>query len=251
MTSGAPCPPFPAACRRRSRFLTCRAVCRVLAGRGGALDVDEGGPRGAQVPERGGELVFPAGDGLAGAVAAAGVVVDVAAFRGAFGVRAGIGGGVDREPQPAPPRARLPDLRGVRGRHAGQGVFQQAVVDRVVLAGPGAAFVPVDELRQRAGQQRGERLLIDPAGGQRVVQRAVAAAELRHQRQLRQRGHRVIGAQDRVAQLEQRVSPRGQAPVQPGAELPQRHVPVDGPGDLRRIRGGRHHGRAAARRAVL
>ena len=48
-------------------------------GGGGALGIDQGGPRGAQVPERGGELVFPAGDGLAGAVAAAGVMMDVAA----------------------------------------------------------------------------------------------------------------------------------------------------------------------------
>ena len=88
-------------------------------GGGGAPGIDQGGPRGAQVPERGGELVLPAGDGLAGAVAAAGVMMDVAASGGAFGVRAGIGGGVDREPQPPPPRARLPDLRGVCGR-AGQ-----------------------------------------------------------------------------------------------------------------------------------
>jgi hypothetical protein len=71
--------------------------------------------------------------------------------------------------QAAPPGARLPDLRGVRGRDAGQGLFQQVVVDRVVLAHPGAAFVPVDELRQRARQQRGERLLIDLPGGQRVI----------------------------------------------------------------------------------
>ena len=106
-------------------------------GGGGPLGIDQGGPRGAQVPERGGELVLPAGDGLAGAVAAAGVMMNVAAFRGAFGVRAGIGGGVDREPQPPPPRARLPDLRGVRGRQAGQGLLQQPVVDPVVSFDPG------------------------------------------------------------------------------------------------------------------
>jgi hypothetical protein len=87
----------------------------------GALDVDEGGPRGAQVAERRGELVLPARDGLAGAVAAAGVMMDMTAARGAFGVRAGIGGGVDREPQPPPPRARVPDLRGAGGRDRGQG----------------------------------------------------------------------------------------------------------------------------------
>ena len=53
----------------------------------------------------------------------------------------------------------------------------------------------------------------------------------------------MIGAQDRVGQLEQRISAGGQAPVQPGTELPQRHIPGDGTGDLGRIRGGRHHGR--------
>ena len=245
--------PAGAACRLQAAQQVLDLADRLpgAGGRSDALDVDQGGPCGAQVPERGGELVFPAGDGLASAVAAAGVMVDVAAFRGAFGVRSGVGGGVDREPQPPPPGARLPDLRGVRGRHAGQGGFQQAVVDPVVLSDPGAAFVPVDERRQRLRQQRAERLLIAPACGQRVIQRAVAAAELRHQRQPGQRGHRVIGAQDRVAQLEQRICPRGQAPVQPGAELPQRHVPVNRAGHLRRIRRGRHHGRAAARRAAL
>ena len=214
MTSGAPRPPAPP-----GRLQAAQQVLHLPGGlpgpggRRGPLDVNQGGPCGAQVPERGGELVFPAGDGLTGAVAAAGVMVDVAAFWGAFGVRAGVGGGVDREPQPPPPRARLPDLRGVCGRHAGQGLFQQAVVDPVVLSDPGAAFVPVGQRRQRLRQQRGERLLIDPACGQRVIQRAVTAAELRHQRQPGQRGHRVIGAQDRVAQLEQRICPRGQASV--------------------------------------
>ena len=29
VTSGAPAPPLPAACRRRSRLVTCRAVWRV------------------------------------------------------------------------------------------------------------------------------------------------------------------------------------------------------------------------------
>ena len=105
--------------------------------------------------------------------------------------------------------------------------------------------------RQRPGQQRGEGLLIDPACGQRVIQRAVTAAELRHQRQLDQRGYRVIGAQDRIAQIGQRICPRGQAPVQPGTELPQRHVPVNRACHLGGIQGGRRHGRAAARRAAL
>ena len=96
-------------------------------------------------------------------------MVDVAAFWGAPGVRARIGGGVDREPQPAPPRARLPDLAGVRGRDAGQGLLKQAVVDRVMRRDPVAGLLVVNELRQRLRQQRGEGLLIDPAGGQRVI----------------------------------------------------------------------------------
>jgi hypothetical protein len=217
----------------------------------GALGIDQRGPRGAQVPQRRDELVLPARDGLAGAVTAAGIVMDMTAARRALGIGAGIRGGVDREPQPRPPRARLPDLRGLRGRYRREGLFQQAVVDRVVLADPGQGLGAVDELRQRSGQQRGEGLVIGLPGGQRVIQRAVTAAELRHQRQLDQRGHRVIGTQDRVAQLEQRISPRGQAPVQPGTELPQRQVPVNRACHLRRIQGSRRHGRAAARRAAL
>ena len=208
-------------------------------GLGGALHIGQRGPGGAQVPERRDELVLPAGDGLAGAVAAAGVMMNVPAFWRALGVRARIRRGIDREPQPPPPRARLPHGGRLPGGQPRQRLVQQPAVDLVVPAHPGMAFLAVDELRQRAGQQPGERLLIDLACGQRVIQRAVPAAEGRYQRQLHQRGHRVIGAQDRVAQLEQRISAGGQAPVQPGAELPQRHVPGDGVGDLGRVRGGR------------
>jgi hypothetical protein len=71
-------------------------------------------------------------------------------------------------------------------------------------------------------------LPVDPAVCQRGVQRAVAAAELRHQRQLNQRRHRVISAQDRVNQVEGRLRPgeqvrrghdRGQRPLGPAAVL--------------------------------
>ena len=137
--------------------------------RSGPLDIDQGGPRGTQVPQGGGELVLPAGDGLAGAVAAARVVVDVAASGGAFGVRAGIRGGIDREPLPPPPRARLPRLGGLGGRDASKGLLQQAVVDPVVSRDPGTALFPVHELRQRPCEQPGEGLLIDLPGGQRVI----------------------------------------------------------------------------------
>ena len=45
----------------------------------------------------------------------------------------------------------------------------------------------------------------------------------------------MISAQDRIAQLEQRISASGQAPVQPGTELPQRQVPANRVGCLRGI----------------
>ncbi len=205
----------------------------------GPLHVDQRGPGGAQLPECRGELVLPAGDGLAGAVAPAGVMMDMAAPGRALGVRPGVRRGVDREPQPPPPRARVPDLPGCLRGNPGQRVFQQPVVDPVMLADPGAAFLPVHEPRQCLRQQGGELLLIDLTVCQRGVQRAVAAAELRHQRQLHQRRHRMISAQDRVAQLEARVRPGSQALIQPGTELPQplvRPVPRDRVRDLRRIR---------------
>jgi hypothetical protein len=76
-----------------------------------------------------------------------------------------------------------------------------------VLSYPGAALRAIDELRQRPRQQRGQLVLIDPPVSQRGIRRAVPAAELRHQRQLDQRSHRVTGAQDRIGQLEQGVRP--------------------------------------------
>lgn len=56
-----------------------------LAGAGrlrGALHVHDCRPRGAQVPGRGEELVLPPGDGLAGPVAPARVMMDVLALAG-------------------------------------------------------------------------------------------------------------------------------------------------------------------------
>jgi hypothetical protein len=58
-----------------------------------------------------------------------------------------------------------------------------------------------------AGAQLGEV-------AQRVIHRAVPAAVLAHQRQLDQRTDRPVGAQHRVGQLEQRIRPRGQCPVE-------------------------------------
>ena len=41
-------------------------------------------------------------------------------------------------------------------------------------------MVVIDELRQRVREQLGEGLLVDLPGSQRVIQRAVPAAEGRH-----------------------------------------------------------------------
>jgi hypothetical protein len=138
----------------------------------------------------------------------AGAVVHVLAARRAPRVRPGVGGRVDGEPQPAPPGARVPDLPGIARRQPGQRLLQQPVIDHVVLRDPRERLRPVHGLRQFRRQQGKQALVIDPPGGQRVIQGAVTAGELRLQAQLHQRGHRVIRAQDRVHKLEQRVRPR-------------------------------------------
>ena len=193
---------------------------RAIRGRGPG-HVDQRGPRGAQVPDRRGELVLPAGRGLGRAPAAAGAVVHVLPARGAPRVRPGVSGRVDGEPQPAPPGARVPHLRGIARGQPGQRLLQQPVIDDVVFRDPRECLRPVHGLRQFRRQQGEEPLVIDPPGRQRVIQRAVAAGELRFQAQPHQRRHRVIRAQDSVGELGQRVSPQRQATVQPGPESPQ------------------------------
>ena len=173
----------------------------------------------------------------------AGAVVHVLPARGAPRVRPGVGGRVDGEPQPGPPGARVPHLPGIVGGQPGQRLVQQPVIDHVVLGDPLPGCGAVHGLRQFRGQQGEQLLVIDPPGGQRVIQRAVTAGELRFQAQLHQRRHRVIGAQDRVSKLEQRVRPRGQAGIQLGAEFPQRQEPVNGTGELGRIQGCRRQQR--------
>ncbi len=115
-----------------------------------------------------------------------------------------------------------------------------------MLRDPRAGLRPVDGLRQFRCQQGEEPLVVDPPGGQRVVQRAVAAGELRLQAQLHQRRHRVIGAQHRVGQLEQGIRPRVQAFIQrlpePAQPL-QRPVARDRVREDRRIRRARGHAR--------
>jgi hypothetical protein len=223
------------------------------AGRGhGARHVHESGPRGAQVAGRGGELVLPAGRGLAGPFAVAGAVVHVLPARRAPRVRPRVGGRVDREPQAAPPGARVPDLPGILRRQPGQRRLQQPAVDDVMPRDPRPRLRAVHGLRQLRRQQGEQPLVVGPPGGKRVVQRAVAAGKLRLQAQLHQRRHRVIRAQHRVGQLEQRVRPRVQALVQRLPELPQplqRLVPRNGAGEDRRVR-SRRQGRPGYRKRL-
>jgi hypothetical protein len=184
------------------------------------------------------------GRGLGRAPAVAGAVVHVLPARGAPRVRPGIGGRVDREPQPGPPGARVPHLRGIVRRQPGQRFVQLAVAGHVVLRDPRADLRPVDRLRQFRCQQGEEPLVVDPPGGQRVVQGAVAPAELRLQAQLHQRCHRVIGAQHRIGQLEQGVRPGVQALMQrlpEPAQPVQRPVARDRVRDDRRVRRARGH----------
>jgi hypothetical protein len=127
-----------------------------------------------------------------------------------------------------------------------------------VLRDPRAGLRPVDGLRQFRCQQGEEALVVDSPGGKRVVQRAVAAGELRLQAQLHQRRHGVIRAQDRVGQFEQRVRPRVQALVQ---RLPEPAQPLqdqiarDRVREDRRVRlrpAGRHarQGRPGSRKGL-
>jgi len=87
---------------------------------------------------------------------------------------------------------------------------------------------------QVADQQVTQPLDLDATTGQRVVDAAPAAPTDRFQTQVRQRRER-LGAQQRVAQLEQRISAAGEAGVQLG---PERAEPRKG-GSWHR------HGRAA------
>jgi hypothetical protein len=66
------------------------------------------------------------------------------------------------------------------------------------------------QLRQRPAQPPD----LDPAVVHRVIQRPMTAPVLRRQRQARQRPDRPVRAQHRLGQLEQRICPRVQAPVE-------------------------------------
>jgi hypothetical protein len=79
---------------------------------------------------------------------------------------------------------------------------------------------------QAVDQQVAQPLSINAATGQRGVGAAPATPTDRLQAQVRQRGKR-LGAQQRVAQLKQRVSAAGEAGVQLG---PERAKPRKGEG---------------------
>jgi hypothetical protein len=59
---------------------------------------------------------------------------------------------------------------------------------------------------------------LDYAAANRVIHRAVPAAALRLQRQLRQHVHPLRPAHHRISQLEQYIRAPGEAPVQPSAK---------------------------------
>jgi hypothetical protein len=88
--------------------------------------------------------------------------------------------------------------------------------------------------RQDAHQQVAQPLGIDLTAGQRGVDAAPAALMDWFQAQVRQRGDR-RGAQQRVAQLQQRIGAAGEAGVQLSPELTE----------PRKGEGWRRHGRAA------
>ena len=252
MTSGAPRPSCPAACRRRSRLRTCRAVCCVrVAGVVRSTSTSAAhavrrcpAPRRTGTPSPGWSCGCcrsgrhrDGHDRGPGSTRHRGGDRESRRWRTAAGATVRTRPGPARPARPVPPRGPAP-----AGRHE----------DRVVLPDPGQRLRTVNELGQRSGQQRSEGLLIDLPGGHRVIQRAVTAAELRHQRQLDQRGHRVIStqdhiAQDRTAHLPGRSGVRTAGhgtPAAPGTEWSPH-------GHQRGIQGGRRHGRAAARRAAL
>jgi DDE superfamily endonuclease len=81
---------------------------------------------------------------------------------------------------------------------------------------------PAEHPRHRQpGQRRAQPVGVERPVIECVVERAVTAAVLRGQAQPDQRGHRSLGAQQRVGQLEQLIGPPGQASVQLTAETPQ------------------------------
>ena len=100
---------------------------------------------------------------------------------------------------------------------AGGRVWPQPVAD--VGGQPDPAVIPARQ-RQR-GQRPAQPRDADLAGVDRVIDRAVAAAALRLQRQLRQHVHPARPAQHRVRQLEQRIPAPAQAPVHLSAERRQ------------------------------
>jgi hypothetical protein len=110
-------------------------------------------------------------------------------------------------------------------------VLRRVVVEAALGTGFGVATVPGrrvhgEHRRPAVGpmidQQLAERLCVDTAARQRLVQAAVATAEHRLEAEMGHRGHRRRGAQQRVGQLEQRIAPAAQTAVEVLAEPLQR-----------------------------
>ena len=79
--------------------------------------------------------------------------------------------------------------------------------------------MPIGPAGQRQARQRpAQPPDLHPAAVHRVIQGAMTALMLRRQRQAHQGFHRPVCAQHRVRQFEQRIRPRGEAPVQLPAE---------------------------------
>jgi hypothetical protein len=86
----------------------------------------------------------------------AGPAADVLPARGALRSRQGIGGRVDRDPDPAPAGAGIPDLRGLARRQPGQGPVRHPAAGDVIPGDPGTGLRPVHQRRQAPVQPEPE-----------------------------------------------------------------------------------------------
>jgi hypothetical protein len=73
-------------------------------------------------------------------------------------------------------------------------------------------------------EQLAQRLVVDPALGQCLVEAPVAAGELGLQGERGDRVNRTERAQRRVGELEERIAPSAEGAIEPDAKGPQRPV---------------------------
>ena len=132
--------------------------------RSGPLLVDEGGLHGGQVPGRRSELILPSRERSCGC-RRSGRRHD-GRGRGPHSIRRPAGDRASRRSRTAAASTvrTPPGLRRSPRRSRWPGLLQHAVVDPVLISPPGLALVPSTS-RERAGQQGGEVLLLDPPGG--------------------------------------------------------------------------------------